>query len=41
MSKSAVKDVVVGGKRIVENRRHFAQEDITMKFAALQHKLWS
>ena len=41
MSKSAVKDVVVGGKRIVENGRHFAQEEITMKFAALQHRLWS
>jgi formimidoylglutamate deiminase len=41
MSKSAVKDVVVGGKRIVENGRHFAQEEITRKFAALQHRLWS
>jgi formimidoylglutamate deiminase len=41
MNKSAVKDVVVGGKRIVENGRHFAQEEITMKFADLQQRLWS
>jgi formimidoylglutamate deiminase len=41
LSKSAVKDVVVGGRRIVESGRHFAQEEITKRFTRLQHKLWS
>ena len=41
LNRSAVKDVVVGGKRIVENGRHFAQEEITNRFTALQKKLWS
>ena len=41
LSKSAVKDVVVGGKRIVEAGRHFAQEEITGRFRELQKRLWS
>ena len=40
LSKTAVKDVVVGGKRIVENGRHSEQEEIVERFKALQKKLW-
>lgn len=40
LSRTAVKDVVVGGKRIVEDGRHFAQEEITNRFKALQQRLW-
>ena len=41
LSRTAVKDVVVGGKRIIEDGRHFAQEEITDRFKALQQKLWN
>ena len=40
LSKTAVKDVVVGGKRIVEDGRHAQQEEIVERFNALQKKLW-
>ncbi len=40
LSRTAVKDVVVGGKRIVEDGRHAQQEEIVEKFNALQKKLW-
>jgi formimidoylglutamate deiminase len=40
LSRTAIKDVVVGGKRIVEDGRHKDQEDIVGRFAALQKKLW-
>ena len=40
LNRSAVRDVVVGGKRIVENGRHFAQEEITNRFTELQRRLW-
>jgi formimidoylglutamate deiminase len=40
MSKRAVKDVVVGGKRIVEDGRHQQQEEIVGRFKGLQKKLW-
>ncbi len=40
LNKSAVKDVVVGGRRIVEGGRHFAQEEITTRFTELQRRLW-
>jgi formimidoylglutamate deiminase len=41
LSRTAIKDVVVGGKRIVEDGRHAQQEDIVERFKALQKKLWS
>lgn len=41
LSRTAVKDVVVGGKRIVEDGRHAQQEEIVERFKALQKKLWS
>jgi formimidoylglutamate deiminase len=40
LSRTAIKDVVVGGKRIVEDGKHKDQEDIVGRFAALQKKLW-
>jgi formimidoylglutamate deiminase len=40
LSRTAVKDVVVGRKRIVENGRHAQQEEIVERFKALQKRLW-
>jgi formimidoylglutamate deiminase len=40
LSRTAVKDVIVGGKRIVEDGRHTHQEDIVERFKKLQKKLW-
>jgi len=40
LSKTAVKDVVVGGKRIVADGRHAQQEEIIERFKKLQKKLW-
>lgn len=40
LSKTAVKDVVVGGKRIVEDGHHPQQEEIIERFKTLQKKLW-
>jgi len=40
LSKRAVKDVVVGGRRIVEDGRHAHQDEIVERFKALQKKLW-
>ncbi|HSS20749.1 MAG TPA: formimidoylglutamate deiminase [Pyrinomonadaceae bacterium] len=39
-SRTAVKDVVVGGKRIIEAGRHSQQDEIVEKFKQLQKKLW-
>ncbi|MER3427697.1 MAG: formimidoylglutamate deiminase [Pyrinomonas sp.] len=39
--RSAVRDVVIGGRRIVEDGRHGAQDVIIERFIALQRKLWS
>jgi formimidoylglutamate deiminase len=41
LSRTAIKDVVVGGKRIVEDGRHADQEVIVQRFKKLQKKLWS
>jgi formimidoylglutamate deiminase len=40
LSKTAVRDVVVGGKRIVVDGKHEQQEEIVERFKALQKKLW-
>jgi len=40
LNGTAVRDVVVGGKRIVEDGRHFAHDEITDRFKTLQKKLW-
>jgi formimidoylglutamate deiminase len=39
-SRTAVRDVVVAGKRIVENGAHAAQVEIVESFKTLQKKLW-
>jgi|ERR1043166_1878457 formimidoylglutamate deiminase len=41
LSRTAIKDVVVGGKRIVEDGKHKDQEEIVQRFAGLQKKLWN
>jgi formimidoylglutamate deiminase len=41
LSRTAIKDVVVSGKRIVEDGRHAQQEEIVERFKALQKRLWS
>jgi len=41
LSKTAIRDVVVGGRRIVEDGRHERQEDIVGRFKALQKRLWA
>jgi len=40
LSRTAIKDVVVNGRLIVEQGRHVDQEAITEKFRALQTRLW-
>ena len=40
LSRTAIKDVVVAGKRIVEDGRHAQQQDIVERFQKLQKKLW-
>jgi formimidoylglutamate deiminase len=40
LARTAIKDVVVGGKRIVEDGRHAQQEEIVERFKLLQKKLW-
>jgi formimidoylglutamate deiminase len=40
LARTAIKDVVVGGKRIVEAGKHLQQEEIVARFRALQNKLW-
>ncbi|MEP6742295.1 MAG: formimidoylglutamate deiminase [bacterium] len=40
LSRTAVKDVVVGGKKIIEDGRHAQQEEIVERFKALQNRLW-
>jgi len=41
LSRTAIKDVVVGGERIVEDGRHAQQQEIVERFKALQNRLWS
>ena len=41
MSRSAIKDVVVGGQQIIEGGRHLDQDEITGKFNDLQARLWN
>ncbi len=40
LSRTAVRDVVVGGKMIVEDGRHSDQDEILERFRRLQVKLW-
>ncbi|HEX8852613.1 MAG TPA: formimidoylglutamate deiminase, partial [Pyrinomonadaceae bacterium] len=40
-TRTAVRDVCVGGRIIVEDGRHAAQDEIVARFTALQQRLWS
>ena len=40
LSRTAVRDVFVGGKQIVDDRRHPSQEGIIQRFNTLQKRLW-
>jgi formimidoylglutamate deiminase len=40
-ARTAIKEVFVGGKQIVAEGRHPAQEETVRRFAALQRKLWN
>jgi formimidoylglutamate deiminase len=40
VARTAVRDTVVGGRRIVEDGQHRAQDEIIERFNALQRKLW-
>jgi formimidoylglutamate deiminase len=40
LSRTAVKDVFVGGRQIVTDGKHSRQEEIVEKFKKLQKKLW-
>ena len=41
LSLTAVRDVVVGGRTIVRDGRHSAQDEITENFIQLQRRLWA
>jgi formimidoylglutamate deiminase len=40
-TRTAIRDVCVGGRLVVEDGRHAAQEEIVERFAALQRRLWT
>lgn len=40
LSRAAVREVFVGGRLVVEDGRHAAQDEIISRFEALQRKLW-
>ena len=40
-SRSAVREVVVGGRPIVSEGQHLIQEEIVERFGELQRRLWS
>jgi formimidoylglutamate deiminase len=40
LARTAVRDVFVGGRRIVEDGRHPVQDEVVGKFVALQRRLW-
>jgi formimidoylglutamate deiminase len=41
LSRTAVRDVCVGGKLIIEDGQHRAEREIVQRFVALQRKLWN
>lgn len=41
LARTAVRDVCVGGKLIIEDGRHASEHEIVQRFAALQRKLWN
>ena len=40
LARTALRDVIVGGRRIIEDGHHRAQDEIIERFNALQRKLW-
>jgi formimidoylglutamate deiminase len=40
LSRTAVREVAVGGRLVIEHGRHAAQDEIVSRFAALQRRLW-
>jgi formimidoylglutamate deiminase len=40
LERTAIRDVVVGGKTIVKDGRHPLAEEITRRFQAIQERLW-
>jgi formimidoylglutamate deiminase len=40
LSRAAIREVAVGGRLVVEDGRHHAQDETVGRFAALQRKLW-
>lgn len=40
LARTAVREVAVGGRLVVEEGRHRAQQEVVSRFAALQKKLW-
>jgi formimidoylglutamate deiminase len=41
LARTAIRDVVVGGRLVVQDGRHAAQPEIVARFAKLQRKLWA
>ena len=39
-ARTAIREVFVGGRKIIEDGRHADQENVIMEFATLQEKLW-
>lgn len=40
LTRAAISDVAVGGRLVIENGRHAAQDEIVARFTALQRSLW-
>jgi formimidoylglutamate deiminase len=41
MARTALRETAVGGRLVVSDGRHPAQEEVTARFSSLQRKLWS
>jgi formimidoylglutamate deiminase len=41
LERTAIRDVIVSGKPVVQNGRHRLQEEIVLAFTALQQRIWS
>jgi formimidoylglutamate deiminase len=41
LARTAIREVFVGGKQIIDEGQHVTQQETTEKFVALQRKLWS
>jgi formimidoylglutamate deiminase len=40
LSRTAIREVFIGGRPLIEDGRHIAQSEIVSRFAALQKRLW-